>query len=647
MPLRDPANHLHQFSHRTTRGISSITIPALVCALPLLLLFDPRSVFYFDWFNHLWIIEYFGEYIRRHGTPPAVLSTENLVGITMPIFYGSKFYCLAGVVSSFFGSAVSFRIIAYCSLLLQYWQVKRAAHFATLNRAISTTVATLVTWAIYPLTNLYNRSALTEFIAVTFLTSSLSCLFVLVLRYSRGEKSYYDGVATGFFYSIAAVTHPLTAVFGGVFLGSIALSALFCPKKSWFVAAAMLNVLLVLGTLSSWLYVVHRFAGSLAANDSAVNQRSFRNFFPDSTVHVLSLLSPIAFDARTLQTDIQNVATPYLDAQINIPLVLLGAAFGYISMGRIRPNFDITQRCFLGLMIVSAFLFTLSLSVAIEPRISAYLGGVFDILQFAYRLATYVNLAALTFLLAAASLTGNVPLPPSTKSKQKVVLGLVVALSAVGLVTKLLHGNAARFVDPYADLDRLARINELPASLDPMRRWIPRDGRSDAMVGILPRTFYSHSQYVILSGYDRPKPRGTTNEVNLTFLPASGNEFGETKPQILSIPSATLAVTNVQPFPWNELWVNGRPKRTAELVAMNVNWQAATGQATVLAVPLEAGQYTIQYRFHPSKTWAVLERVSFAILGLWFFLFMTVIIARRKPKEGVQELQEFRSYRIL
>ena len=51
----------------------------------------------------------------------------------------------------------------------------------------------------------------------------------------------------------------------------------------------MLNVLLSVGALSSWLNVVHRFSGSLPANDPAVNQRFFRTlfFFPDSINNVL------------------------------------------------------------------------------------------------------------------------------------------------------------------------------------------------------------------------------------------------------------------------------------------------------------------------------------------------------------------------
>lgn len=63
---------------------------------------------------------------------------------------------------------MAFRVIAFCSLLIQVWDVERAARYAYGKITVSITVATAVTWAIYPLTNLYNRNALNEFIAVLF-----------------------------------------------------------------------------------------------------------------------------------------------------------------------------------------------------------------------------------------------------------------------------------------------------------------------------------------------------------------------------------------------------------------------------------------------------------------------------------------------
>jgi hypothetical protein len=48
---------------------------ALICVLPLLPLLDFRSTFYIDWFNHIWLIQYFGEYLGHHYCFPEVIST--------------------------------------------------------------------------------------------------------------------------------------------------------------------------------------------------------------------------------------------------------------------------------------------------------------------------------------------------------------------------------------------------------------------------------------------------------------------------------------------------------------------------------------------------------------------------------------------
>jgi hypothetical protein len=172
----------------------------------------------------------------------------------------------------------------------------------------------------------------------------------------------------------------------------------------------------------------------------------------------------------------------------------------------------------------------------------------------------------------------------------------------------------------------------LPPPLDPRRCWIPSDSHASAMRPILPSTFYSHSQYIVTKGYAFSKPTGISAEVNLPFLPAAGKKFGKSERQSLSIPAATLVVTNIQPFPWNQILVNGRPKSAPELVAIKTDWEAARSQPTVLAVPLKAGHYSFQYRFHPSNTWKVLEKLSFAILGLWLFVFIIAIIGTRQPR---------------
>ena len=107
-------------------------------------------------------------------------------------------------------------MVAFGSMFIQFYHIERAARGLHVRRIFSFPVAMMITWAVYPLTNLYNRSALTEFVAVAFLNASVASLFVLIMKVSRAERSRYDMVAFGLLYLISALIHPLTALFGGL-----------------------------------------------------------------------------------------------------------------------------------------------------------------------------------------------------------------------------------------------------------------------------------------------------------------------------------------------------------------------------------------------------------------------------------------------
>ena len=66
-------------------------VSVFICLLPLVLLINLRHTFYVDWFNHLCVIEYFGECILRHGSVPQTLVTNQLIGVATPIFMGANF----------------------------------------------------------------------------------------------------------------------------------------------------------------------------------------------------------------------------------------------------------------------------------------------------------------------------------------------------------------------------------------------------------------------------------------------------------------------------------------------------------------------------------------------------------------------------
>ena len=82
--------------------------------------------------------------------------------------------------------------------------------------------ACLAIWTTYGLTNLYNRSALTEFFAVGFLTCAVCYWFDFL---ASGDRSTaWRRSRFGLALAVAAGSHPITALLALPLLGLLALA---------------------------------------------------------------------------------------------------------------------------------------------------------------------------------------------------------------------------------------------------------------------------------------------------------------------------------------------------------------------------------------------------------------------------------------
>jgi hypothetical protein len=80
---------------------------------------------------------------------------------------------------------------------------------------------------------------------------------------------------------------------------------------------------------------------------------------------------------------------------------------------------------------------------------------------------------------------------------------------------------------------------------------------------------------MILEGYSLGKGRGLEEQIEVRFLPGSGKDFGPVVPVSLTLQRPALVITNVQPFPWIEMWVNGHLQRKSDLIAIGANNRVA------------------------------------------------------------------------
>ena len=110
--------------------------------------------------------------LRENSTYPLVINTNDFgeIGNPFPLFYGYLFYPVFGWISSLLNADLSLRLPFFVLWFLQFIALYNVFIQQTANRLITLTITALSLWTIYPLTNIYNRSALTEAYATSLFT---------------------------------------------------------------------------------------------------------------------------------------------------------------------------------------------------------------------------------------------------------------------------------------------------------------------------------------------------------------------------------------------------------------------------------------------------------------------------------------------
>jgi len=586
----------------------------LACLLATVLLVDIRQMFYTDWNNQLWLIEYFGESLK-HWKILDVINTPQIIGKSDPLFYAGKFYTLSGLLSVFLGSAITIRILAFGVLFLQFFQVYRAAKESGSDEKVSIGIAVMVTWAIYPLTNLYDRSAITEFFSIAFLTCSAASFLCVVLK-SKEQVSGYDAIATGLFFVAAAETHPLTALFGGSFLFILGLIALIFgakEKRQWLLAFYSVTAFVSMLILSPWIYILCLYKDKLLFSSPTSNTGNFRGgwFFPGSIDNIWSRLSPVPVDIRSIEKGV-HLSGPYLEAQIAVPLVLLMGAFFYIGLREKTKGFDL-NRCEQALIWGAVVLLIAAFTVSVCPQVSGWFGGFFDVLQFPYRLTNYVNLPILMMLIILAGRMRQAYI--NSRQIMNVCLAFCLAISFSALMIKL--------VDAAAIMNKSTEskvwLNDTVTVLD--GAWMPLPIRSTSHLIDLPPTFYGWP-YSVEDGFLKESSLDTVALIRRSFNVLDKDRFGHVEPLTVNVNRQTLVMTNVEPFPWNQIVIDGIPlPQSGTFVAEDRE-----------AVLLSAGRHLLVVTRRTDNVWRVLNFLSWVLLLGWGTVYTLLVCGKIRQR---------------
>ena len=252
---------------------------------PPVLLWHGNNAFYLDWKNHLWLIAYNGEYFHRHWSFPITLNTEQVAGIPYPVFYGYLFFPAAGLISAFTGGAFALRIICSLVFLLQVRQVNRTVEMMAGNRLIGAAVTILVSFATYPLTNLYNRTAIPEFIAAS-LVLSVCMMWLRIVQMDDTHRRRRLTFGAALTLAFAMGTHPITAILGGSVVGLLILT---CRTRNLLKTLGVAAALIVI-VMAPWIYAVARFGRKVQISGGWIY------VFTNSVDRFITRFSPLPWD---------------------------------------------------------------------------------------------------------------------------------------------------------------------------------------------------------------------------------------------------------------------------------------------------------------------------------------------------------------
>jgi hypothetical protein len=571
---RQPASVLLPWTQRQQWTV----LAYLFGLLPICLLWHGNNAFFSDWNNHLWGIGYYGEYFRRHWTFPLTLNTHETAGMPYPVFYGYLFYPAAGLISSVTGSSFALRLVCSLGFLFQVWQVNKTLGIIAGNRFVACVITTLVSFATYPLTNLYNRAAITEFIAASLIVS-VSMMWLRIIQMqdpSRRRRLIFRAFLA---LAFALGTHPITAILGGGMVLLLIIAALPFRHHSrdlWKTLVAACGLIAIV--MAPWAYAVAQYGSKVQLSQVT---RGWVYVFATTIDSLMVRFSPIPSDPRMGTPVFAKWGTPYLDTQINFALLILALYLLYRAVA--LSGLQGLRRVYFPLGALAGF--ALVCITSVSEQFWLWVPDSLKFIQFSYRLVTYADL----FLLFAVLLllTRVRKLVNSPDHGLTAVLTICLALSIVSVTVKMTH--AYRAEEP----------NTLGGSGWP-------DTNRKALLS-LPSTFYGVAGYAMNIGSAGTLPSGKP-AIPAFFPLGTGDRFGDVLPLSISSNPSGLIQTNVQIFPWNHVAWNGHEIPFEKTFT-------TPDLTTVIAVQPGAGK--LEYIFRPDPIWLVLHFLSLWTAALW------------------------------
>ncbi len=406
------------------RALVLLLAPALVIGAMSWPLLFTDAAFNEDWVHHLWYTWNQSLAIRENLHPSFFINYSYSVFYPEYAFYGGTLYAIVGSFSLALGDAP---LVAYVAsylvgFLVAYAGWYRLARMAQIGRWWAPLPGLVFVTSSYYITLVYARGDLQEFLAISILPPLLAS-GLTILRAGRLS------LASAFVFAVSAIvffgSHNLTILWGSTLFALMsALVLIFIPSVRPWVSRRSLLCLAAIAVPA--LLVNAWFLLPAVAYES-------RTLIAHETAHWETLLREFVYiiPVRNLFTVTRRSVAPDTDFSLALPVLAMAWSLAAVAVYRWGRGRGAHTGDWLRLFLISAALIAAITVLMTHAGIVLALPWPYTILQFGYRLESYI------MLLTSAAVLAGLALAQSSSARRQLwrwALVAVVIFSVVGAI---------------------------------------------------------------------------------------------------------------------------------------------------------------------------------------------------------------------
>jgi hypothetical protein len=395
-------------------AIGTSVIAAL--ALPILL---NSHAFFGDWGSHLYLVDQQTRWLRSHFLPTYfVHSTESGVFYPHYMFYGGSLYAFTGWLGVLLGSSVNaFRLTFVMAFAACYFGTLWIGRQLGIRGLLAHIPATIAVSGAYYVSKAYYDGGWPEFIAVSMIPLIIAATLSIIRSKRVPLRSATLLVASTF---LLTGSHNVTIEYASLFLAAVILTTLIVYRRSitrsFANRFAIAGALVVLSAaLNGWFLVpLSRYA-------HLVRIAYTGDAFFSLNDHVTRSFDAwrIVFSPWPTYPTVPN-GTPFY-VQVSVYALVWLTCLGAYVLLRTRQSRDVAM--YFSLIALLCALLALVLWQGIWDAIP----NTFKVIQFRYRLHTYIN-----FTIVGLVIVGLVLLARSPRARAWFLALLLAAVTTLG-----------------------------------------------------------------------------------------------------------------------------------------------------------------------------------------------------------------------